>query len=105
MNNDNFAALPYENTNFNVPNPEIGVAIILKPKETAALPPCSPAKGSSRRVLGGYVSPLLRLATLIRKKIKTLWRGPQALSVRTRCWDRPLSAEEIRVLYIADLAC
>lgn len=50
----------------------------------AALPPCSPAtirqshrKPQRRRVLGGYVSFAVQMATLIPRKIKTILRGPQ----------------------------
>ena len=57
----------------------------MNPDNFAALPPCSPAKSfpdshgtdQRHRVLGGYVSPLRRMATLILGKIKTLWRGSQ----------------------------
>lgn len=38
----------------------------------AALPPCSPATASSRRVLGGYVSPEKKSATMILKKIRMI---------------------------------
>lgn len=54
------------------------------PREIAALPPCRPATIPSspdsarpRRVLGGCVSPLVRLATLILRKIKTILQGSE----------------------------
>ena len=51
----------------------------------AALPPCSSAKSfpdshgtdQPRRVLGGYVSPLRKTATMILRKIRTILAGPQ----------------------------
>lgn len=87
---------------------------IAKPSPFAALLPCSPASRQRRWVLGGYVSPLLQLATKILKKIRMIPGGSGKVSPSATpfadavcralhlCVDDakpPLSPDEFEALY------